>query len=120
MLIDSNIVIYSALPENAFLDMWLDHPDTCFSIITRIEVLGFAQLPSPHLERFIGLFDAAVTLGLDNVIAAVCIDLRRSQRIKLGDAIIAATALVHHLPLLTRNVEDFRGIPDIQIVNPFL
>lgn len=43
MLIDSNIVIYSVLPEHSFLDAWLDRPDTAFSIVTKIEVLGFAS-----------------------------------------------------------------------------
>ena len=36
----------------------------------------------------------------------------------LGDAIIAAAALVHDLPLATRNVRDFRWISDLRIVNP--
>ena len=31
----------------------------------------------------------------------------------------AATALVHNLPLVTRNVEDFTGIPGLLVVNPF-
>jgi len=38
---------------------------------------------------------------------------------KLGDAIIAATALEYGLPLATRNTVDFRHIDSLQIINPF-
>lgn len=37
----------------------------------------------------------------------------------LGDAIIGATALEYGVPLVTRNVEDFKHIPGLQIINPF-
>jgi predicted nucleic acid-binding protein len=38
---------------------------------------------------------------------------------RLADAIIAATALVHNLPLVTRNEDDFKHVPGLRIVNPF-
>ena len=38
---------------------------------------------------------------------------------KLADGIIAATALVNGLKLATRNLDDFRGLKDLEIVNPF-
>jgi predicted nucleic acid-binding protein len=37
----------------------------------------------------------------------------------LGDALIAATALVHDLTLVTRNVEDFQWIQGLLLLNPF-
>jgi predicted nucleic acid-binding protein len=36
-----------------------------------------------------------------------------------ADAIIAATALVHDLSLVTRNEEDFKDIPGLRLVKPF-
>ncbi len=38
--------------------------------------------------------------------------------IKLPDAIIAATALVHGLTLITRNTKDFNRIEQLDVVNP--
>ena len=37
----------------------------------------------------------------------------------LADTIIAATALVHDLPLVTRNEEDFKHVTGLRVVNPF-
>lgn len=45
--------------------------------------------------------------------------LRQTRRMKLGDALIAATALLYDLPLVTRNVDDFKHIAGLQIINPF-
>jgi toxin FitB len=36
----------------------------------------------------------------------------------LGDALIAGTALAHELELLTRNVDDFRWIPELRVRDP--
>jgi len=36
-----------------------------------------------------------------------------------NDAYIAATALVHHLTVATRNVKDFAQFPGLRVVNPW-
>lgn len=40
-------------------------------------------------------------------------------KMKLGDAIIAATALAYKIPLVTRNVDDFKHIVGLDLINPF-
>ncbi|CAN5393106.1 hypothetical protein BH10BAC3_BH10BAC3_30350 [soil metagenome] len=37
---------------------------------------------------------------------------------KLGDAIIAATALVHNLTLLSPNTADFKNITGLVVIDP--
>jgi predicted nucleic acid-binding protein len=37
----------------------------------------------------------------------------------LGDAIIAATALVYDRTLVTRNIGDFLWIAELTLINPF-
>jgi predicted nucleic acid-binding protein len=39
--------------------------------------------------------------------------------IKLADAVIASTALLNNLIPATRNVDDFKGVKQLQIINPF-
>ncbi|MHC5830214.1 MAG: PIN domain-containing protein, partial [Nostoc sp.] len=48
------------------------------------------------------------------------IQLKRQYKIKLPDAIIAATALHKDAFLVTRNANDFQGIAELKIQNPFI
>ena len=41
------------------------------------------------------------------------------EAMKLGDAIIAATAVAYGIPLLTRNEDDFKHIPGLDLRTPF-
>ena len=47
------------------------------------------------------------------------IDIRAVLPVKLPDAIIAASALIEGLPLMTRNVDDFKHIPGLTVIDPF-
>ena len=59
-------------------------------------------------------FDAACARRF----AIVASELRssgRTTRARAFDALIAATALAHDLPLYTRNPRDFEGIPQVEV-----
>lgn len=40
----------------------------------------------------------------------------RGQPMSLADSWIAATALLHKLPLITHNARHFEGVPDLSII----
>jgi len=44
----------------------------------------------------------------------------KQNKIKLPDAIIAATALIEGFILVTRNTDDFKKFPTLELLNPFL
>ena len=44
--------------------------------------------------------------------------LRQQRRMSLGDAIIAATAIVHDRILVTHNVQDFLWISELNVLDP--
>jgi predicted nucleic acid-binding protein len=70
----------------------------------------------PLIEEFVNL---ATVLQLDSVITKKAIEIRRKHRkLKLGDAIISATAIIHNLILITNNVKDFANIKDLKIIDP--
>lgn len=57
-------------------------------------------------------------LSLTDAIAQQAVTLRQQRRMGLGDAIIAATALVYNLTLVTHNTEDFRQIAGLELLDP--
>ncbi|MGI0524485.1 type II toxin-antitoxin system VapC family toxin [Rhizobium giardinii] len=58
-------------------------------------------------------------LSIDDAVATRCAHLHIPDRRNEVDALIAATALVHELTVVTRNVKDFEGTGAI-IVDPWL
>jgi len=59
-------------------------------------------------------------INLHQAIADCCIQIRKTYRIKLPDAIIATTALVQNQTLMSRNEDDFIKIAGVALFNPFL
>ena len=47
------------------------------------------------------------------------IEICKQHKIKLPDAIIAATALVNNFTLVTRNIDDFKNIAGLKTINPY-
>ncbi len=87
------------------------------SVVTKIEVLGF-NAPDEHQQLLVNFMDDATVLDLTNGIVDLTIGLRKQNKIRLPDAIIAATALTHGLSLITRNTDDFKNILGLQLVDP--
>ena len=63
--------------------------------------------------------ERAEILPIDDCLADLTIELKRDNNIKLADGLIAATALLNDLVLVTRNEEDFSDLTDLEIYNPF-
>lgn len=116
-LLDSNIIIYAALPEYAELRKWLTAP-AAVSAVTLVEVLGYHGLDEDALAEFELWFDHLTLHQVTESVLRRADEVRREHRLKLGDAIIAATALEHGLELVTRNEVDFKRIPGLIITNP--
>jgi predicted nucleic acid-binding protein len=55
---------------------------------------------------------------VDEIVAEKAVEIRRNGKVKLADAVIAATALSHGLQLATRNAGDFKRIEGLQVVDP--
>jgi predicted nucleic acid-binding protein len=72
---------------------------------------------SKSSEDFISL---ATVIEVDKYIIQTCIDLRKNYKIKIPDALIAATALAQNLTLVTNNERDFVSINNLNIINPRL
>ncbi|HXW35486.1 MAG TPA: type II toxin-antitoxin system VapC family toxin [Acidimicrobiales bacterium] len=84
-----------------------------YSVITRAELLADPAADDPTIIRFLAAMDE---LPVDRRVADRAGRLRRETRsLKMPDALIAATALVHSLTLATNNVRDFRRIKELRV-----
>ena len=119
-VLDSNILIYSFYEEYKYLRELIWGKDVFVSDISRLEVTGFHGLSQSEEEYFNNIFLILKTHEINTQIIDKAIELRRAYKMKLGDSIIAATALVNEHELFTRNMVDFIKIPDLKVVNPIL
>ncbi len=122
VLLDTNVLVYHLAGEPAatkFLEETIARRSFYLSILSMIEFLGWHGHTEEEFAECKGLVELATILPVSKEVADKAIELRRSRRTKLADAVIASTALVNNLQLVTGNVRDFKGIRDLQIINPF-
>jgi predicted nucleic acid-binding protein len=88
------------------------------SVITRIELLSWTT-GNKVLEEDIRLFITGSTIiELTEPIILQTVRLRRHYKsVRLPDAIIAATAIVHNLTLLSTNDSDFEKIASLKYMS---
>ncbi len=122
-LIDTNVLIYhtSGIEESIdFITGAILEESFNISVITKIEFLGWNRHTVDGFEECRKLIEQANIYFIDEDISNKAIELKRFKNIKLGDAIIAATAIIHNLELATRNTDDFKMIETLELVNPFV
>jgi predicted nucleic acid-binding protein len=119
MLVDSNILIYAAQPGHAQLRRFIADHAPAVSAVSYVEVLGYHQLDDEERQYLEEFFRLAQVLPLSQAVLNQAVALRQQRKMSLGDALVAGTALVHGLTLVTRNVEDFQWIQGLSLLNPF-
>ena len=88
------------------------------SVISKIELLGFNTTNSDFVLLTDFVEDSNV-FDLSSEVVLETINIRKEFKIKLPDSIIAATALVNNLTLITRNTSDFKKISNLKLINPY-
>lgn len=117
-LLDTNCIsdyLGARLPDSSMklMDEIFDS-SPAISIINKIELLGHNY---PGLPKFQLAVEACQTLPLSDEIVQRTIAIRKSRKIRIPDAIIAATALDHSLTLITHNIKDFKGIYGLKLLD---
>jgi predicted nucleic acid-binding protein len=122
-LIDTSAVIKylnGSLPKAGlkFIDGIVDN-DSSVSFISEIEL----QVWNPPNASDLGVYQLFVyqaeVIGIDDAIIAETIRIRKSHKLKLPDALIAATASVNRLTLIADNDKDFGKVNGLQYLNPY-
>lgn len=119
-LMDTNAVIDylgNKLPSNAAAMLYEE--ELGISVNTRMELLAWRNATAQQISILKEFIDSTIIHNLEESVILGGIELRKNYRIKLPDAIIAATALVYDLTLVTRNIDDFKNLEGIDLINPW-
>jgi len=122
-LLDSNVLIdaLAGLPHGVrVLREARKRPEVLviYSAITRIEVLGFPNLSEQEETAVRRLLNEFEEVAVSNAVVERTIQIRKLVRIKIPDALIAASADTAQAVVVTRNTSDFQRVPGLTVVHP--
>ncbi|MFL5800302.1 MAG: type II toxin-antitoxin system VapC family toxin [Roseiflexaceae bacterium] len=122
LLVDTDILIDAARKVQDAIDYLSNHAQQFvlgISSITHLELLIGCRnkIEQRKVERFLRRFQV---IKVSEPITDRAVDLIRHYRLShgllLADAFIAATSLVHNLPLASKNQRDYRFIAGLQLL----
>ena len=117
-LLDTNLVIglvkaYPAVVSMAQVQS-ISLDECAYSFITRIELLGYSGITQDEIKVITEVLDKMSYLGMTKTIENMTIAIRRQFKIKTPDAIIAATAKLESLELLTLDQQLANRVMDLE------
>ena len=112
-LVDTNFLIHLS-EEDKIVIPFLDD-NISISYITELELLGVFSISKEQLKNAQNLINDCIIFEMNSQIKQKVISLKQSYKIKLPDAIIAATAIVYNLPFITSDA-DFKKIKELQLI----
>jgi predicted nucleic acid-binding protein len=120
-VLDTNILIYYSRQERKIveaIDKELKVGELlAVSTITEGELLSWPELTAADQRIIEDILATVVIVPVDSLVARVAATFRREYRTELLDAMIAATAFLRSVPLMTRNSRDFSRIKEIEVVS---
>lgn len=114
LLIDTNIALYLLNGDEKIADLLVGR-DVYISFITELELLGFQDLEPSEIPAIEAFIDDCIIIELNQSIKEKTIEIKRKQKMKLPDAIIAASSIYLNMPLLSAD-KAFEKLADIQFV----
>jgi hypothetical protein len=118
LLLDSNSIIYLQPPFRDAVTARMRGNEVFISWISYPEVVGFPELSAEETAFFEDLFETLPLLSVDERLLRHAASFRRRRKTTLGDSIVAATADLFGLTILTANERDFKRFPELRFVNP--
>lgn len=108
---DTNALIY-LLNGNSCMLPFLNK-NLAFSVISEMELLSFSEITEEEENNIKALLNDCEEISLLKDVKDKAIELRKKYKTKLPDAIVAASAIVNNLPLITAD----KGFNQIQELN---
>ena len=111
-LADTNALIY-LLSGNKCMEPFLS-VNLFVSVISEMELLSYPDLKDSDERVIKAYLNSCTILTLDRDVKECAIALRKKYRIKLPDAVVAASAMARHVPLLTAD-KGFMKIKELRL-----
>lgn len=104
-------------PGLSFIDETVD-AECIISFITEIELQAWNPINPEDLAVYQLFVANSAIIGINDEIIRETIRIRKSHKLKIPDAIIAATAIINNLILLADNNKDFLAVKGLKYINP--
>lgn len=120
-LIDSNCIIdfCNGKLTQAGKDLLLGiKPE--ISIVTNIELFATKNIEENEYLLLTKFVSISIVHPISVDLIQNTIYIRKNNKIKLPDALIAATALTYNFTLISRNTGDFENVTGLKTINPYL
>ncbi len=114
LLIDTNIALY-LLDGDKTLAKLLNRQDIYISFIFELELLGYQGIKQEEQDKIYGFLKECIIIDINQTIKDLTIELRQDHKIKLPDAIIAATSEYMNIPLISADI-GFEKLDRIQFL----
>jgi len=119
MVLDTNILIAYLNGEEqvvATLQGWrLEQRALVISVVTFAELLALPALTQAEINAIKRFLKTLLCIPLDERLAEEAARLARNRRLRIPDAVIAATALACDMPLVSRD-RAFRKVEELRLV----
>lgn len=121
---DTNTVIYYLQKhfteaQEKLIDNIINEFQPAISVITEIELLCWKTATDNDIALLKSFIADSIVFGLEQDIKLKTVEIRKQFRLKLPDAVIAATASVNGLTLISRNMSDFKKVTSLELLDPF-
>ena len=118
-ILDTNVLIYYSKDEDEVVlvveGLYRKDESVYISAITEAEFFSYAHLSDREAERINSFLKTVTIVPFESRLARLTGLIRKTYGIELADSAIAATALSLNGTLLTRNVRDFKKIPELKV-----
>lgn len=114
LCVDTNILLYFLKGDQEVIEM-ISNKGIVISFITELELLSFPKISTESEDTINGLLKNCQIVDIRSEIKDLTIEIRRKSKLKIPEAIVAATAFNSKLPLLTAD-KQLRKVNELALI----
>ena len=112
-LADTNFLIFTS-QGNPIVEPFLDY-NIGISFISEMELLGVFSISKVQKSNIQNIINECFVIDMNAEIKKYAIQIKQKYKIKLPDAIIAATAIQCNIPFITADA-DFKVVKELNLI----